>query len=66
MKVRRKDLWVAYAIMWMSVSLAVCTGMYITKSAWCLWAMVIPAMVKVSRKTDDSKHNKSETYEDKE
>lgn len=59
-------MWIAYAIMWLSVSLAVCAGMYITKSAWCLWALLIPMMVKVSRKTDDNKCDKNEIYEDDE
>lgn len=55
-------MWFAYAIMWISVSLATCFGIYITKSAWCLWALFIPIWVKLSQ----SSNSKSEDIEDKE
>lgn len=33
---------------WGSTAAAVIAGMYYTGSAWCLWAMFIPALVKIS------------------
>lgn len=37
----------AYAMAWFSTAIAVSVGMYYTKSAWCLWALLIPALLKV-------------------
>lgn len=55
-------MWFAYSIIWISVSLAVCFGIYITKSAWCLWAFLILIYVELSQ----SSNSKSEDIEDKE
>lgn len=53
-------VWITYAAMWISASAAVTVGMCITKSAWCLWALLIPACVKLEI------HNKSNDAEDDE
>nr|DAW88477.1 MAG TPA: hypothetical protein [Caudoviricetes sp.] len=29
-------------VKWISVAVAVSVGIYITKSAWCLWAFILP------------------------
>lgn len=39
-------MWVfAYAASWISTSAAVIAGLYFTNSAWCLWALLLPAML---------------------
>lgn len=43
-----KGPYIAYASMWISTAAAVSVGIWVTHSAWCLWAMFIPAMVKAS------------------
>ena len=58
-------MWFAYAIMWISVSLATCFGIYITKSAWCLWAFLIPMSVKLIQKSN-SKNDNEDDEEDEE
>ena len=46
-------IWVAYSMMWISVSLAVSVAVYTTKSSAPLWTFLIPAMIRVS--SDDNK-----------
>ncbi|WP_289290913.1 hypothetical protein [Sporofaciens musculi] len=29
---------------WIATGIAVAVGVYVTKSAWCMWALLIPAM----------------------
>jgi len=41
-------MWLGYGLMWLSVSAAVSVGLYVTHSAWCLWAFVLPALIKMS------------------
>ena len=36
--------WIGKGMKWIGVSIAVSVGIYITGSAWCLWAFLIPAM----------------------
>ena len=50
---KSKLIWIAYSMMWISVSLAVSVAVYITKSAAPLWTFLIPAMIRVS--SDDNK-----------
>lgn len=38
-------MWFANAVAWFATSVAVIGGMYLTKSAWCLWAFFIPALM---------------------
>lgn len=47
-----KSMWFAYATMWVAVAVAVIAGMLITKSAWCLWAFILPANIEVKSKSD--------------
>lgn len=41
-------IWLGYGLMWLSVSAAVSVGLYVTHSAWCLWAFLLPALMKMS------------------
>lgn len=36
---------IGYAVAWVGTSAAVIAGIYLTGSANCLWALLIPAMV---------------------
>lgn len=55
-------MWLAYAAAWISTSAAVIAGIYLTGSAWCLWALFIPAMIRVTHKdaSDDKAEDKNE------
>lgn len=55
-------MWFAYAAAWISTSAAVIAGIYLTGSAWCLWALFIPAMIRVTHK-DDSNDGKEDENE---
>lgn len=46
-------IYFAYAMAWISTSVAVVAGMYFTKSAWCLWAFVLPACIELTHKPKD-------------
>lgn len=48
-------MWLAYASAWISTAASVIAGIYLTGSAWCLWALFIPLGISMQRKTDDSK-----------
>lgn len=39
-----KETWIAKGMKWIGVALAVSVGIYVTGSAWCLWALLIPVM----------------------
>ncbi len=51
---RRKEggehamMWLGFGMMWLSVSVAVSVGLYVTHSPWCLWAFLLPALMKMS------------------
>lgn len=47
-----ESMWFAYATMWVAVVVAVIAGMLITKSAWCLWALILPANIELKSKSD--------------
>lgn len=55
-------IWFAYAMAWISTSVAVTAGMYFTHSAWCLWAFILPACIELTRNSKDDKE--SEVAED--
>lgn len=40
----------AYAIVWVSCSLAITVAIYITKSASPLWGLIIPTLIRYSEK----------------
>lgn len=52
-------MWIAYACAWIATSAAIIAGIYLTGSAWCLWAFFIPAMIKVTHED-----NKNDVLED--
>lgn len=39
---------IAYASAWIATSIAVIFAIKYTGSAWCLWALLFPAYIKVS------------------
>ena len=40
-------VYLAYAAAWISTAAAAIVGMMETGSAWCLWALLIPALIKI-------------------
>ena len=57
LKLKEDDrmIWIGYAAAWISTAAAVIAGMYLTGSAWCLWALLIPLMIKMEhRETGDT------------
>ena len=59
-----KTPYIAYAISWLSVSLAVCVGIYYTHSIKCLWFLLIPTLINV--KVSDNNNDKSDKDNDEE
>lgn len=59
-------MWFANAVAWIATSVAVISGMYLTKSAWCLWTFFIPALMMADyakiymSKEEDEQENKDE------
>jgi hypothetical protein len=51
-------MWVAYAMVWLSTSIAVSVAIYFTHSAMPLWAMLIPTIIDIS--TDEKRKDESE------
>lgn len=51
-----RTIWLVYAAIWISVGVAVSVGIYVTKSADCLWAFLIPLLVniRISKKGIDT------------
>lgn len=39
--------WSAYATIWIVTGIVVLAGVYLTHSANCLWALLIPALINV-------------------
>lgn len=57
-------MWFANAVAWIATSVGVVAGVYLTKSAWCLWAFLIPAlMMAVYADTYTNKKNDDEEDE---
>ena len=50
---------IAYATAWIATAIAIIFAIKYTGSAWCLWALLIPACVSIeintSNESDDSK-----------
>jgi hypothetical protein len=47
-----KDIWKIFVAAWLGTALAVAVGVYITHSAWCLWALILPASLGTSKKEE--------------
>lgn len=54
-------MWIGYAAAWISTAAAVIAGVYFTGSEWCLWALLIPALIKV----ESSRKHGEETEDEK-
>lgn len=48
-------MWIAYGIAWVATALATSVGIYYTKDADCLWAMLIPMMISIKSSNKNSK-----------
>ena len=47
-------IWIGYTAAWISTAAAAIEGMYFTGAAWCLWALLIPAMIKINNGKEGS------------
>lgn len=43
---------IIYASAWIATAIAVIFGIRYTNSAWCLWALFLPACINISTKED--------------
>lgn len=50
---KNKNVWLAYAAAWISTAAAIMVAIKYTGSAWCLVALVLPAMQKISIRNDE-------------
>lgn len=50
------NMWFAYAMMWLSVALAIGVGIFVTGSFNCLWFLLVPLFVNMSCRKDDGGH----------
>ena len=51
-----EHVWKIYVAAWFCAMIAACVGTYFTKSAWCMWIMVLPAVLSFSEnKSGDKK-----------
>lgn len=50
---KNKNVWFAYAAAWISTAAAVIFAIKYTGSGWCLVALVLPAMQKISISNDE-------------
>lgn len=50
-----KNMWLSYAVIWLSVALAVSVGLYVTKDFKCLWFLLLPTLVhfRIEKKDGD-------------
>lgn len=53
-------MWIGYAAAWISTAAAVIAGVYFTGSAWCLWALLLPAMIGVKNSQKNGEEMKDE------
>ena len=50
-------MYFAVAIVWLSVSIAICYTIYVTRNPQCLWAFLIPAILSWHPRNDDDDDN---------
>ncbi len=50
---KNKSVWLAYVAAWISTATAVVFAVKYTGTAWCLVALVLPAMQKISIRNDE-------------
>lgn len=50
-----RDVWKIYAVAWVSCMIAVCVGIYFTKSPWCLLVMMLPCFLSFNQTSKDGK-----------
>lgn len=51
---KNKSVWLAYAAAWISTATAVIFAVKCTGTAWCLVALVLPAMQKISISNEEN------------
>lgn len=56
--------WFSYGIACLAVSVAVCVGIYITHSAWCLWAFLLLPEIHTRSKNDGNRESIDDNNEE--
>ena len=51
---KNKSVWLAYAAAWISTATAVIFAVKYTGTAWCLVALVLPAIQKISISNEEN------------
>ena len=52
-----EHVWKIYVAAWFCAMIAACVGTYFTKSAWCMWIMVLPAVLSFSENKSGDKQS---------
>ena len=53
-----KFIWIAYALIWIFVSVAICYAIHVTNEWKCLWFLLIPSLLSIHLENDDNNsHN---------
>lgn len=55
-----KSIWFAYAMVWLSVAIAVSVGIYFTRNIHCLWFLVVPLFVSMEHNKKDKDNKKQD------
>lgn len=42
-----EHVWKIYVAAWISAAVVICTALYFTRSAWCVWGFVFAGNVKL-------------------
>ena len=50
---------IIYVSAWITTTIAIIFGIKYTKSAWCLWALFLPACINISTKEDKGRRVRS-------
>lgn len=50
----KTNIFFAYTVMWIAVSVAVIAGLIITQNTNCLWAFLIPGLIKLKTSSEDN------------
>lgn len=59
-----EHVWKIYVAAWFCAMIAACVGTYFTKSVWCMWIMVLPAVLSFSEnKSGDKKSGGEEKHD---
>lgn len=50
-----EHVWKVFVAAWICCMIAACVGTYFTKSAWCMWVLILPCFLSFSSNDKDKK-----------